>query len=165
MKIIEKDILTIETGYICHQTNCLGVMGRGLAAQVRTKYPHVFKAYDKLCQDKLSQGAENSLLGTIQVVPVNETPPVRVVNCFSQLKFGGDTQHTDYEAIKSCFTKIKMMNIKKLPVYIPYKYGSELGNGLWSVVRDVISETYPDAIICILPSIAEKLRAEGKKIF
>lgn len=164
MKIIEKDILTIESGYICHQTNCLGVMGRGLAAQVRTKYPHVFKAYDKLCQDKLNQGAENSLLGTIQVVPVNEVPPVRIVNCFAQLKFGGDAVHTDYDAIRSCFTKIKLMNIKKLPVYVPYKMGSDLANGSWGLVKPIISEVYPDAIICILPSIAEKLRSEGKKI-
>lgn len=164
MKIIEKDILTIETGYICHQTNCLGVMGRGIAAQVRTKHPHVYKVYEKLCQDKLNQGEENSLLGTIQIVPVNETPPVRIVNCFSQLKFGGDVCHTDYNAIKSCFTKIKMMNMKKLPVYIPYLYGSGYGNGSWLSVKEAISEVYPDVTICILPSIAETMRAEGKKI-
>jgi O-acetyl-ADP-ribose deacetylase (regulator of RNase III) len=164
MKIIEKDILTIEHGYICHQTNCLGVMGRGIAAQVREKHAHVFKAYEKLCKDKLNQGAETSLLGTIQIVPINETPPVRIINCFSQLKFGGDVCHTDYNAIKSCFSKIKMMNIKKMPVYIPFKYGSDLGGGLWSTVRQTIEEVYPDVIICILPSIAETMRAEGKKI-
>ena len=164
MKIIEKDILTIEHGYICHQTNCLGVMGRGIAAQVREKYAHVFKAYEKLCNEKLNQGEETSLLGTIQIVPINETPPVRIINCFSQLKFGGDVCHTDYNAIKSCFTKIKMINMKKLPVYIPFCYGAGISNGSWPLVKEAISEVYPDVTICILPSIAETMRAEGKKI-
>lgn len=164
MKIIEKDILTVEHGYICHQTNCLGVMGRGIAAQVREKHAHVFKAYEKLCQDKLNQGAETSLLGTIQIIPINETPPVRIINCFSQLKFGGDVCHTDYNAIRSCFTKIKMVNMKKLPVYIPFNYGSGYGGGVFRLVREAISDVYPDVTICILPSEAEKMRAEGKKI-
>ena len=164
MKIIEQDIITIGEGYICHQTNCLGVMGGGLAAQVRIQYPSVFKAYEKLCQEKLNQGEESTLLGSIQVVPINENPPIRIVNCFSQLKFGRDGQYTDYNAIKSCFNKVKMMNIKKLPVYIPFMYGAGLGNGLWSEVKKIIEEVYPETIICILPSIADEMRADGKKI-
>ena len=37
---------------ICHQVNCQGVMGSGIAKQVREKYPNVYNSYKKAC-DKL----------------------------------------------------------------------------------------------------------------
>ena len=30
---------------ICHQTNCKGVMGAGIAFQIKRTYPEVFKKY------------------------------------------------------------------------------------------------------------------------
>lgn len=34
---------------VCHQVNCMGVMGAGLAKQVRNRYPGVYRAYKELC--------------------------------------------------------------------------------------------------------------------
>lgn len=50
--IIEKrgDILSPnKTGHdviICHQVNCLGIMGAGLAKQIREKFPCVYQMYN-----------------------------------------------------------------------------------------------------------------------
>ena len=30
---------------LCHQVNCQGVMGAGLAKQIRSKYPEVYEQY------------------------------------------------------------------------------------------------------------------------
>ena len=38
MKIIEKNILTIEKGIVCQQVNCQGVMGAGLAKSIKEKF-------------------------------------------------------------------------------------------------------------------------------
>ena len=35
--------------YICQQVNCRGVMGAGLAKQIRDKWPVVFDEYKKIC--------------------------------------------------------------------------------------------------------------------
>lgn len=34
---------------ICHQTNCKGVMGAGIAFQIKRTYPEVFKKYKEFC--------------------------------------------------------------------------------------------------------------------
>ena len=34
---------------ICHQTNCKGVMGAGIAFQIKRAYPEVFKKYKEFC--------------------------------------------------------------------------------------------------------------------
>lgn len=45
LKVIEGDILTVTHGIIAHQCNCRGVMGAGLALQVRNKYSKVYSEY------------------------------------------------------------------------------------------------------------------------
>jgi len=44
MEVIYKigDVLKAETKVIAHQVNCKGVMGAGLAKQVKSKFPIVF---------------------------------------------------------------------------------------------------------------------------
>ena len=45
LKYIKGDITEIESGIICQQTNCQGVMGSGLAKAIRDKWPKVFDEY------------------------------------------------------------------------------------------------------------------------
>lgn len=49
IKIVKGDILQASEDIIGHQVNCQGVMGAGLAKQIRNKYPHVYDEYRKLC--------------------------------------------------------------------------------------------------------------------
>ena len=48
MKIIYKkgNLLDAQTDVIAHQVNCQGVMGSGVAKQIKEKWPDVFKQYD-----------------------------------------------------------------------------------------------------------------------
>ena len=50
MEIINGDIFTCKEEIIVHQTNCMGVIGSGLAALVKKKYPDVFKGYYHFCR-------------------------------------------------------------------------------------------------------------------
>ena len=47
VKIIEGNLFDTKANIICHQCNCQGVMGSGVAAEVKRRYPEVFKAYRK----------------------------------------------------------------------------------------------------------------------
>lgn len=51
IQILENsDLLKIDKGIICHQTNCIGVMGGGIALQIRNKWPNVYKQYVNECE-------------------------------------------------------------------------------------------------------------------
>ena len=49
IKFVNGNILTFperdEDTIICHQVNCKGVMGAGLAKQIRDKWPDVYDRY------------------------------------------------------------------------------------------------------------------------
>ena len=47
IKIIDGNLFDSKANFIVHQTNCLGVMGAGVALQVAEKFPHVEKEYLK----------------------------------------------------------------------------------------------------------------------
>ena len=47
----ECDIFDSGADIICHQVNCQGVMGSGLAKQIRERYPIVYEEYKKWCDE------------------------------------------------------------------------------------------------------------------
>ena len=93
IKHVKGDILTTPTRnedtVICHQVNCCGVMGAGLAKQIRDKWPVVFDEYKKIC------GTDR--LGDSQTVQV--APQLYVANLFGQLNYGRDKRQTNYAAL------------------------------------------------------------------
>lgn len=46
-------ILTSQAQTVVNTVNTIGVMGKGLASAFKSRYPEMFKAYRKLCQDGL----------------------------------------------------------------------------------------------------------------
>lgn len=52
MEFTKGDLLRADTEAIVNTVNCVGVMGRGLAAQFKRAYPENFKAYEAACQRK-----------------------------------------------------------------------------------------------------------------
>ena len=47
---LKGNILTQETPVIVNPVNCVGVMGKGLALQMKHKFPGIFKEYQSLCR-------------------------------------------------------------------------------------------------------------------
>ncbi|MCK9428423.1 MAG: macro domain-containing protein [Candidatus Omnitrophica bacterium] len=144
---IEKDITLIDEGFIVHQVNCRGRMGSGVAGQLRKKYPIIFNGYSKVIKDYYNNGEADAILGTNNIVTINDN--LKIVNAFMQYDYGYDGKlYTSYEAIKSCFTFLKLVNIKHKPVYIPFKIGCGLGGGDWKTVESIIFSVYPEVIVC-----------------
>ena len=118
---ITDDILNIKTGFICHQVNCYGVMGAGLALSIKKKYPKVFDEYKKLC----SSNHPKNLLGMIQIVKVSDN--LRIVNVFSQLNYGKSGLYTRYDQLESCLLRLnEIAKITNSNIYLPYKIGCGL---------------------------------------
>lgn len=153
MKIIEKDILTVENGIIIHQVNMQKTMGSGLALQLKTKWPKVYDSY----MNYSKSGAFR--LGGVDIVEVDKG--LYVANCIGQEFYGRDKSivYTNYAALEECLAKVFWFS-SEMPfffdwppkqVYIPYNLGCGLANGDWGIVSQIIENELPDAIICKLP--------------
>lgn len=46
---VKGNLLDSNCDYICHQVNCKGVMGAGIAKQIRDRWPWVFISYHAYC--------------------------------------------------------------------------------------------------------------------
>lgn len=146
MKHIYGDIFLSNADAILHQVNCQGVMGSGVAKQVREKYPIVFSCYKSLWD---ITGVKSNLLGQIQVVYIDESSKQAIVNLFAQDRYGYDGKcYTSYEALRSCLTKVNEQ-FKGKSVAIPYLMACHRGGGDWSIVSKMIKDTLTDCDVTL----------------
>lgn len=142
MKVINKDILSVNEGMVVHQVNCVGVMGAGLALDIKRKWRKVFYQY------KLH--VENGVqLGDVQFVQITDS--IYVCNMFSQKYYGKDKGmlYTNYDAMEKGFRTINDKSKELgLPIYIPFKIGCGYGNGDWTKVHSLIDKCIPNSIVC-----------------
>lgn len=147
IKIIHGDLLTTDAKYICHQVNCRGVMGSGVAKQIRAKYPEVYEAYVQKCNDPDSRlsyfDGVHSCLGTAQFVPCHDGHVV--VNLFAQYGYGRDgATYTNYTAFRVCVAELTIGVPPGETIAMPYKIGCGLGGGDWETILDIIDEVLYD---------------------
>lgn len=135
---VKGDLLNLTVPhFFCHQVNHKGVMGSGIAFQIKNKYPMVFEDYRRNIFKK----------------PLGENIISRIsdykfcVNMIAQEGYGTDKQYTDYEAFESCLYALKVyLNIlfptKYFPwvVAFPYNIGCGRGGGDWNLIRSYIEK-------------------------
>ncbi|ASA22661.1 macro domain-containing protein [Paenibacillus donghaensis] len=139
IKIIEGNLLDATEDIIGHQVNCKGMMGSGLALQIKNRYPHVFAGYGLRClEGKYATG----LLGECQIISCDMKS---VANLFGQHGFGRDKQHTNLLALEVALYKLRdYSKSKKLTVALPFKMGSDRGGADWNEVYKMIDEVFED---------------------
>ncbi|CAL8902020.1 Appr-1-p processing protein [Bacillus pumilus] len=150
IRIVERNILDTTKNIICHQVNCKGVMGAGLAKQIKSKYPNVYKEYRQLCKD---QNIKIGLLGAAQFVDVNENKTI--ANLFAQDNYGVKTRQTNYEAMNLCLKSLKSVvttdysKYKGCSIAIPYGIGCGLAGGDWKIVKQMIDDILGECDVTI----------------
>lgn len=146
VEILEGDLLKSDCNVICHQTNCQGKMGAGIAKQIRQLYPKVYDEYVKFCKDNYK-----NLLGRCQIVNLSIDDNLKYcANLFGQNGYGYGGRYTDYNALKcalnelknNCYEFLKIMN--NVTVGIPYNIGCGLAGGDWSIVFKIIEDIFKD---------------------
>ena len=129
----------LQYDIFCHQTNCKGVMGAGIAKQIKEAYPEVAVA-DREYYSAVMKSDPDSMLGTNLYVKTKDNR--LCVNMYGQRDFGwGGGQKTDYGALRRCMDALAMKMSEYDESYIvgfPYGIGCGLGGGDWIVVRDII---------------------------
>ena len=135
MEIVYKkgNVLDAQTDVIAHQVNCQGVMGAGLAKQIRDKWPNVYKHYYSLYCEKIENTQD--LLGRCQLVEINDTQ--YVANLFGQNYYGRDSKrYTSYDGIYNALNSlsVQMLDNGMESIAIPYKMSCGLAGGDWDII-------------------------------
>ena len=149
------NLLDSDVQYICHQVNCQGRMGSGIAKSIKTRWHRVYEDYIAKCDDIRNKvikmcgsweshiDASEVLLGDIQLVPVEEDKTV--VNMFGQQYYGYDgKRYTSYDAFWSCLGKIREAVPVGSKIGFPDHVGCGLGGANWEVILTMIEEALND---------------------
>jgi len=130
------DLLQSDCDIRCHQVNCKGIMGAGLAKQVSIKYAEVLPEYLRLC-NKFGK----DMLGDVLYFQCHDGHTL--ANLFAQNGFGRDRCYTQYDAVEKCianvFTRASQYD---LTVAFPFKMGCDRGGGDWSVIFGIIKKYF-----------------------
>lgn len=141
------DILTSDADVIVQQVNCCGIMGAGLAKQIKERWPKVFEEYKRQCELPNAQGYDRShLLGKVQCSKVTDCITGRqiiIANIFGQNRYGTDKRYTDYKALTKGFIEIADGFNGKI-IAIPEKIGCGLAGGDWKIVSHIIAGVFAD---------------------
>lgn len=141
IKIIDGNLFDSKAQIICHQCNCQGVMGSGVAAEVKKRYPHVYESYRR--------DYEKGLLKLGYVNFANATTNQTIANMCGQEKYGYDgKQYTHYEELQKCLDMVERYAffeyIKKPTIAFPYLMSCHRGGGDWNIVYKMIENTFKD---------------------
>ena len=134
--------------FLVHQVNCMGIMGGGIAAQIREQNPKLCESYVKLCNKQKFVG---ELLGCNQVLEIDDFDPKEncqyIINCFAQENVSNSSKMTSYDALDECMIGVRKYCNEVFPlgcnIGIPYKIGCGLGGGDWKIVEAIIAKNFP----------------------
>ena len=149
------NLLDADVEYICHQVNCQGRMGSGIAKSIRERWPVVYDEYrakfdemeEKLievCGSWESQvDVSDVLLGDVQLVRVGDNKTV--VNLFAQQYYGYDgKRYTSYDGFWTCLGNIRETVPIGAKIGFPDHIGCGLGGANWEVILTMIEEALND---------------------
>lgn len=124
--------------YIMHQVNAQGVMGAGIAKNIREDISNDdFMKYRNYVKNF---GADS--LGKVIPTKSLSNPDRTYLNVVGQLNYGRDpnTVYTDYDALRMAFSKIANHYPEGTEIAMPYGMGAGLANGDWNIIEKLINE-------------------------
>lgn len=122
---------------IAHCVNCAGIMGSGIAKQIKVELPLVYTNYRKRW---LQEVDKRILLGTAQKVIEDYLHRDRAVyNLYAQFAYGTDRRHVNYGAIGLCLQNMsQQIHDPDKVVGFPYLMCCGLAGGDWDIILEMI---------------------------
>ena len=136
---INADLLDSDCNFICHQVNCMGKMGSGIAKQIRARWPEVYENYSRV--------VDFDMFGKAQILYIEDAniPYQCVVNLFAQQTYGyDDNRYTSYDAFWMCLNDLRLQIPEGSTIAFPYKIGCGLGGANWEVIEKMIDVVFKD---------------------
>lgn len=141
------DLLQSRANVIAHQVNCRGVMGAGVAKQIKEKLLTIeqYKYYQNICRKYNA----DLLLGHNHHMTLNDGRCL--CNMFAEDIPTGSGLDTNYQALQRCFQKLEYFCRKeKIVAAIPGYIGCGLAGGDWDyVVRNIILPNFQNSPVTL----------------
>jgi O-acetyl-ADP-ribose deacetylase (regulator of RNase III) len=132
----EGSVLSVTKGIIVHGCNTEGVMGAGVALQVKVKYPEAFKVYKSYISN--FKKGEKDPIGTVNYH--HQTPNLLIANAITQ-NLG---EQASLKAIEECFTEIISYAKRAQREIHTVKIGCGFGKLEWNKVATMLEKfNYP----------------------
>lgn len=147
IEIINGDLLkafdNAEVDSIAHCVNCQGVMGSGIAKQIKSELPLVYTSYRKRWLQEIDKKV---LLGTAQKVIEDYLHRDRAVyNLYAQFAYGTEKRHVNYGAISLCLLNMsQQIHERDTMIGFPYKMCSDRGGADWDIILEMIEFYFKD---------------------
>ena len=138
----DSDITKVRSGIIVHGCNAQGVMGSGVAKQLRATYPDIFTDYCELIANFNRVGM--SALGKVAWSDI--TTDLVVANAITQCFYGQDgKKYVSYDALDAAFASIaSFAKVTESTIHIPFLIGAGLGGGNANIIQRIIEEHTQD---------------------
>jgi O-acetyl-ADP-ribose deacetylase (regulator of RNase III) len=134
IELARGDLLAATTDALVNPVNCVGVMGKGLAAQFKSAYPANFRAYAAACERK------ELAPGRMLVVDTGATTPRWIINFPTKRHWRGKSRLEDIEAgLLALVADVRRLGITSIAIP-PLGYG--LGGLDWADIRPRIERAF-----------------------
>jgi O-acetyl-ADP-ribose deacetylase (regulator of RNase III) len=126
------DLFQTDIQHIAHGCNARGVMGKGVAKQVRDLYPKAYEEYRTLWLRNTAL-----IVGSVQFVDCESKT---IINAITQRDFAkaynDPGRYVSYDAIAECMAAINK-TIPGQQLAMP-QIGASLGGGNWEIIERII---------------------------
>lgn len=142
---VKGNLLDSNCDYICHQVNCRGVMGSGIAKQIRDRFPYVYRFYRDRYENVLRINmSPDKMLGSADIVRIPNDGR-HIVNMYSQRSYGHDgKRYTSYKAFSFILNQLKDDIPTECTIGFPKYIGCGLGGGNWQIISGLIEDILGD---------------------
>lgn len=137
------NLLDSKADVIAHQTNCAGVMGAGVALQIKEQLlaEGEYLKYVGFCNNTPSK----EQLGGMQLLKTKDHR--LVANLFGQNRPQSSGIATDYDALRKALNALhRWAKYNHYSVAVPGLLGCGLAGGDWKVVRQLLEEIFSDDV-------------------
>lgn len=145
IKYKKGDIIEATEVLIAHGCNAQGVMGSGVAKEIRAKWPLAFTAYKDFYDSR------GLMLGDVIIVNIDNEDKI-IANCITQEFYGLDgTKYVDYNSIKMAMNKVvSYCEINNIQSFAIPRIGAGYGGGDWSEIKKILQSSIEDSNIDII---------------
>lgn len=137
-------IFSLKVDAMVNPVNTVGIMGKGLSAQFKERYPKMFEQYQLACKKG------QLTVGHILPYPTNQVWPKYIFNFPTKMHWRNPSQYDDIKlGLSTLILATQQFNITSIAIP-PLGCGS--GGLEWSKVKQLILEKY-------LPAVQDKLKS------
>jgi O-acetyl-ADP-ribose deacetylase (regulator of RNase III) len=135
IEVTRGDILKADAEALVNTVNCVGIMGRGIAAQFKRAYPKNFRVYQTACKRHEVQPGRMLIVETCQLAN-----PRWVINFPTKRHWRGHSRIEDIDTgLAALVADVRRLGIKSIAVP---PLGCGLGGLDWSEVRPRIEQSF-----------------------